>query len=128
MGRYEYFKGHRNLENGGSYRCIYRFDSEYKPEETIFADGSIEVYTLEKAAIRHFQNNEELTSAGYYVAREISENEFYAYRSIAQLLDEIYLNQFTGGFPRENTVNKILCSLPITVNKAMKEIKDNMNM
>lgn len=92
----QYIKG--TAKGNGEHVVIRIYD---EPHEGMF-DGEYiaEVVTVSDGSRKTFETYELLTEK-YYLSREISENEFYFFVTLGKLATEIWLNQFTGGFPRE---------------------------
>ena len=57
------------------------------------------------------------------IEREISEKEFEFFTALSRLSNEVFLNQYTGGFPCEKTCNRIVNDLP----KLLKETIQHQN-
>lgn len=94
-----YFKG---KEKSTGRKMIYKlYDEPQKigifkraAEDYIIVASALEGRGLTRyATIEDCQKN-------HYILREISEQEYECYILIQFLLTEMYLNQFTGGFPR----------------------------
>ncbi|MBR3645214.1 MAG: hypothetical protein IKN54_02250 [Lachnospiraceae bacterium] len=60
----------------------------------------------------------------YYLSREITENEFNFFQTAGRLLTEIYMNQFTGGFPREKNVAVLMRNMRTYLSATLKDFID----
>ena len=68
----------------------------------------MEGYYLEKSGTMSFATVEDCQK-DHYILREISDAEFDLYSDIQRLLTEVYMNQFTGGFPNDkNSMDRML--------------------
>lgn len=102
-----YFKGHERIEKEDgtrtSGRCAF-FKITSEPQEQLFGDPwTVEASFLEKTGLTHYSTVEE-AEKDFYIQREISQQEYEIYESVQTILTEIFMNQFTGGFPRMENV------------------------
>ena len=72
----------------------------------------MECYYLEQSGTMSFATVEDCQK-DHYILREISDAEFDLYSDIQRLLTEVYMNQFTGGFPNGIERAGILIELSI---------------
>ena len=105
--KHRYFKGH---DKDGQ-RTVYEvFEEPQKGFSAMFHDNEKDTYLvtryhLDKQAKEHYKTVEDAEQAGEVLSREITKEEFEVYSCIQAILDEIYMNQFTGGFPRMENVS-----------------------
>ena len=83
------------------------FENSYIAEMILLNDGS-------RQFIKDIEEGDKLCN----IERNISEEEFNFLRDLAKLSNEVFLNQYVGGFPCEGTCNRLLKGLP----KEYKEI------
>lgn len=105
-----YFKGYRS-DCDGKHHLRACFCELEMAIEDVLGEGnyfSIIACTLEKGAYERYASTEEMEKDGWHIDREIGKDEYELYRTIGHLLDEIYLNQYIGGFP--STDRTLLCS------------------
>ena len=103
-----YFKG----KDKEGQRTIYEVYNE--PQKSLlglFHDDCKDSYTvvryyLDKQAKEYFKDIKTARKQGEIFSREISKEEFDIYSTIQTILDETYMNQFTGGFPRKETLER----------------------
>lgn len=96
-----YHKGHRT-DNGSRIVAVVYKDPKPCPFDCILEVGKV-VY-LEDGSTKGFASLEELKQH-VNLEREISEEEFNYLRTIARLETEIFMNQYTEGFPRSSTAS-----------------------
>ena len=105
-GMMEYFKG--TLARNGNRIIVKKYGDEdtdvfgnsYIAEMVILNDGSTRF-------IKDIEEGDELCN----IERNISEEEFNFLRDLAKLSNEVFLNQYVGGFPSDGTCNRILRDL-----------------
>lgn len=71
-------------------------------------DVQVVAKTFEGKGNRQYASIEECEKEGCCLSREISREEYELYFAITRLTNEIYMNQYTGGFPRNGTAERIL--------------------
>lgn len=96
-----YFKGY--YKDSPSHNAIFMLYD--KPQSKLFGEYIIEAEYIDHYGVVRFKSLEECEEL-YHISREISEEEFNLYKSVQVLVTEIFMNQFTGGFPREDNVKK----------------------
>ncbi len=105
-----YFKG--SCRKDGK-RCIFKLYD--KPQEDLFdviskeehpATYIIEASCIETTGITRYATEKECNEQ-YFVSREITEEEYNFYQDIQHLIEEMYQHDFTGGFPRRETVSTL---------------------
>ena len=113
-----YFKGHSKKD---SRMMIFEIYDE--PQETFFDDETVQAIAsaIEKTGMTDYATIEECEQENY-IEREISQAEYRSYRIIQRLLTEMFLNQYTGGFPRQSEVNRLMRELPRSIAKWQTEI------
>lgn len=110
-----YFKGHdKNYR-----RTCYKVYDE--PQEDFFglhkhADDndcySVELHYLDGGSgYSKWADIATMEAEGFTFGREITEQEFEIYSELTTIINEIYMNQFTGGFPGMNTVHSAMARL-----------------
>ena len=112
-----YYKGH-HISSG---KCIIvaLYD---KPQTDVEGDEYIAVASaLEQSGITKYKTFDECEWENY-IQREISESEYNSYVLIQTLLTEMFLHDFTGGFPRGRNVLSVMRKLPGEVNTWLSEV------
>ena len=112
-----YYKGHSAID--GREIIIKLYD---EPQTNIFSDTYIcEVSAIEKTGITHYQTLNDCDKDNYR-QREISEQEYICYEQIQRLLTEMFMHDFTGGFPRKETIKNISKKLPRQLTNWLQEV------
>ena len=114
----KYFKG--RSKKSGAHMVFVLYD---EPQEK-FGNESfiIEASELQKSGRKCYPTTDECDEENY-VEREIGEGEYRSYKLIQQLLTEMYMNQYTGGFPRMENIHQIVRNLPAEIRKFEEEVK-----
>lgn len=115
-----YFKGH-DKRNGRQMIFEVYDEPQYEDEETVY---QVVASAIEKTGRKDYVSVEDCETENF-VEREISETEYYTYILIQKLLTEMFLNQYTGGFPCMPVVNKLIRELPKNVVKWGREVVQN---
>lgn len=92
-----FFKGYDKEHN---VRHIFRMEDE--PQDEPFGDGKYDVMAVNLGTGAHKQMMTEEAEKEFFIQREITADEFKLHYAMARLSTEIFMNQYTGGFPREN--------------------------
>ena len=102
-----YYKGHSKIDGR---QMIFEYYEE--PQIGLF-DESYQVIAsaIEKTGDKEYPSLLECEKENY-VQREITETEYESYRLIQKLLTEMFMNQFTGGFPRKKVIHSVMRELP----------------
>lgn len=79
-----------------------------EPKDSFFGNTKdvAEIIYLDEGSRWQYHSFEELNE-NCYVQRQISVEEFKMLQNIAYLSNEIWMNQFTGGFPDKNRCGKL---------------------
>lgn len=113
----KYYKGMIEAETGMT-RAF--FAVKDKPTKDIMGDDvQVIANTFEGKGNIQYASIEECESAGCCLSREIHEEEYKLYKAISMLTNEIYMNQYTGGFPRFGVVEKLLIKISRLVRLCM---------
>ena len=76
-------------------------------QNDVFDDKFIAIVTdVCKGNHAHIETLDRLEEE-YYLAREITENEYNFYCTAGRLITEIWMHDFTGGFPRDTTAIRL---------------------
>jgi hypothetical protein len=116
MSNVRYFKG-SSKKNGK--RMIFKVFDE--PVTSWFEAYVVEASALEQTGLKHYPTLS-ACEMDNYMSREITETEYQCYVGIQHLLTEMYMHDFTGGFPRKENVQKIMERLPKEIKEWMSEI------
>ena len=103
----KYYKGRLTVSGQRIVVCKYPFPQIRLGDEIIVAEAVI----LENGSHRLLKSDGEVDDL-CNVEREISEKEFEFFTALSRLSNEVFLNQYTGGFPCEKTCNRIVNDLP----------------
>lgn len=118
MGIIRYFKGYSKKD--GRQMIFKVFD---EPQKKLLTDEEymVEASAVEKTGLTHYKtlNQCELSN---YVLREITESEYESYVLIQHLLTEMFLHDFTGGFPRFATVKGITRTLTKQIDTWLNDV------
>ena len=101
----KYFKG--TLTGNGNRIIVKKYDEEVTGLHKKYI---AEMITLDDGSKRFIKDTEEADQC-CIVEKVISEEEFTFLRDIAILSNEVYLHQYTGGFPCHNICTQITSSL-----------------
>lgn len=115
-----YFKGH-DKRNGRQMIFEVYDEPQNDFEDTVY---QVVASAIEKTGRKDYVSIEDCETENF-IEREISETEYYTYILIQKLLTEMFLNQYTGGFPCMSVVNKLIRELPKNVVKWGKEVEQN---
>lgn len=113
-----YYKGH-SVKNG---RQMF-FKLYEKPQKELLDDEEyiVEAAAIEETGLKHYKTFAEC-EAENYVQREITEAEYDCYVLIQHLITEMFMHDFTGGFPRGREVLSIIRKLPRAVLTWLSEV------
>lgn len=110
MDNIRYYKGHSKKKEK---IMIYKVYDE--PQKVLFglnADSyMVEASALEQTGLTRYSTIEECLKDND-LSREITDTEFKCYVDIQHLLTEMYMHDFTGGFPRKDYIKNIMKRLP----------------
>ncbi len=96
----KYYKGYS--KDSASRRAVFAVYDE--PKETLCDETyTVEATNLDETGITRFSTVEEC-EAKFYMSREIGEAEYSMYRKMQRIIEEMFQNQYTGGFPRPEVV------------------------
>jgi hypothetical protein len=118
-----YFKGYD--KEHPDHRVILRlYDEPQNLMKILFnsEDYIIEVEYIDHSGITRYESVEDCEEH-YYIAREITEEEYDLYKDTQTIINEVFLNQFTYGFPNESNVKRAVASIRANVNQLLKEMK-----
>ena len=118
MGNIRYYKGHSKRDKR---QMIFKVYDE--PQKKLLRDETylIEASAVEQTGIVYYISLEEC-ELDHYVQREISESEYECYSLIQHLLTEMFMHDYTGGFPREENVLRYTSELQWATRNWLKEI------
>lgn len=88
-------------------------------------DYMVEVVDVSDGSRKFFRSTNDLTD--YKFTREITENEYNLYCSASRMLTEIWMNQFTGGFPRNKDVLSLEKDTRRNLSAVLNELKRQRN-
>ena len=95
----KYYKG--KSKNESTHIAYFKIYDEMKHE--LFHDYMVEVNFVDHSGRMLYKNLDDCNN-DFTITKEISKEEFEFYERIQIIITEIYMNQFTGGFPREANV------------------------
>ncbi len=113
-----FFKGY-SIDHRRSIAKVY---DTMQPSMFNQEDYSVEVVDVCDGSRKFFRTMDDLTD--YNFTREISENEFNMYRTSARMLTEIWMHQYTGGFPSESIVLKLETQLRKYISGTLDDLKN----
>lgn len=86
-------------------------------------DVQVIAKTFEGKGNIEYDSIEEAEDYGCCMSREISEDEWRLYGEITRITNELYMNQYTGGFPRPGTVERLLHEISRRARLVMKRME-----
>lgn len=114
----KYFKGTSKKNGSAMIFIVYN-----TPQSSLFDDSFMVVASkLEQTWITRYKTVEDALKENF-ISKEISENEYDCYRLIQLILTEMYLHDYTGGFPRKENVLDICNVLPRKIKAWLEEIE-----
>lgn len=75
------------------------------PHDDVFEEGKVnalQIRPFKDGSIIELGDISDIEKEKYYISREISEEEFRFYTSVMIVMTEIYMHDFTGGFPNKD--------------------------
>lgn len=116
-----YYKGHSAID--GRQMIFKLYD---KPIKDMLGEPYIvEASAIEKMGITKYKTLNDCDKENY-LQREITESEYNCYSLIQHLLTELFLHDFTGGFPRTAFISQISRELPRELKTYLTEIGENI--
>ena len=115
-----YFKGYEK-DNPSRKVIFVMFDEE---KTSLFGKRDsymIEARYLDSTAITRFTNVPECEER-FIILREIQKEEYDVYISMLRIIEELFLNQFNGGFPSFKNVENISRTLHKKIEKALESM------
>ena len=116
-----YFKGHNKTTGTNMFFVVFDTPQKFFSEEHI-----VEAMELQQTGKKCYPTVE-ACEAENSMEREIGEGEYQTYIHIQHILTEIFMHDYTGGFPRMEKVNRLMMDLPYEIQKFAKEIKEVNN-
>lgn len=113
----KYFKGTSKKDGIETIYVVYN-----QPYVDVFGETiQVEASKLHKTGITHYSSVDDALRENF-ISHQISKNEFESYKMIQHLLTEMYLHDYSGGFPRKENVLDICNRLPGKIKAWLEEI------
>ena len=113
-----YFKGTSKVDNRHMIFAVYDEPHEHFKQEPYMVVAS----AMEMQGLKHYATIEDCEKENF-ILREIPESEYECYHIIQGLLTEMYLHDFTGGFPNVERVEVMSNYLSKQIKTWLQEIK-----
>ena len=124
MDGIKYYKGHDNNGN----RAVFEVYSEPKERSFGLVQGGgkmvqVVMTNLDQCGKTNLPSIQYALENGYELLKVIPETEYEMYRQIAIIIEELYMNQFTGGFPRIENIEHSHRQLERLIRRYKKEME-----